>query len=169
MLSEGPEGPVIGRHRVIGEMAGHDLPQPFALRGNGLVHSSPQLHLDLQEFRSHAVPSGLPLQLEVAAARLAAYERETQEVESFRFADSALRATCWPRNGQTRSRGSFPDAATVRIVPSRTHRIAKAPGVSFVFEARHDIIRIPQDDHVARGLAPSPALSPEVERIYSDV
>jgi hypothetical protein len=34
-----------------------------------------------------------------------------------------------------------------------------------MLEADHEVIRIAQDDHVARGLAPSPALGPQVEDV----
>ena len=45
------------------------------------------------------------------------------------------------------------------------HRVPEAPGVGLVLEADDDIIGIAHDDHVARGLAPSPALGPEVEDV----
>ena len=38
-------------------------------------------------------------------------------------------------------------------------------GVRLVLEADDDIIGIADDDHVARGLAPSPALRPEIEHV----
>jgi hypothetical protein len=34
-----------------------------------------------------------------------------------------------------------------------------------LFKTDHDIVRIPHDDHVARGLAPSPAFRPESETV----
>ena len=40
----------IGRHRVVVEVAADDLPQPFALFGNRLVHAPPQRLLDLRSF-----------------------------------------------------------------------------------------------------------------------
>src|ERR1022692_73586 len=38
-------------------------------------------------------------------------------------------------------------------------------GIGFLFKTDHDIVRIPHDDHVARGLAPSPAFRPEIETV----
>jgi hypothetical protein len=38
-------------------------------------------------------------------------------------------------------------------------------GVGFVLEANDEVVGIPHDDHVARGLAPSPAFGPEVEDV----
>ena len=51
-----------------------------------------------------------------------------------------------------------------RLQP-RAHRVPKAAGIGLVFETDHDVIRVADDDHVARGLAPSPALGPEIERV----
>jgi hypothetical protein len=44
-------------HCVIGKEAGDDLPQPLPLLGDGLMHSSSQLPLNLFELRLHAVAS----------------------------------------------------------------------------------------------------------------
>ncbi len=45
-----------------------DVPQPFPLHGNRLVHAPPRLLFDHLELRPHAVPPGLPLDLEFALA-----------------------------------------------------------------------------------------------------
>ena len=45
------------------------------------------------------------------------------------------------------------------------HRIEEAAGVGLVLEADDDVVGIAYDDHVARGLAPSPALGPQVEDV----
>jgi hypothetical protein len=37
LVAECPHGPTIGRHRMVGEEAGHDLPQPLPLLGDRLV------------------------------------------------------------------------------------------------------------------------------------
>jgi hypothetical protein len=34
-----------------------------------------------------------------------------------------------------------------------------------VLKAYHDVIRIPQDDHIAFGFPPSPPLGPEIEDV----
>ena len=40
-----------------------------------------------------------------------------------------------------------------------------APGVAIVLEADNEVVGIAHEDHVARGLTPSPAHGPEVERV----
>src|SRR3954454_9033002 len=45
------------------------------------------------------------------------------------------------------------------------HRIPETPGVGLVLETDYGVIGIAHDDHVARGLAPSPACGPEIEDV----
>ena len=45
------------------------------------------------------------------------------------------------------------------------HIVPEAPGVGLMLEADDEVVGIPNHDHVARGLAPSPALGPEVENV----
>ena len=164
MVAEGAERPV-GRHRMVGEVADDDLPQPLPLPGNGLVHAPSQLVLDLPELRLHAVAAALPMDLEVAPAGLAADEGEAQEVEGLRLAKPA------PRALGRREAAELDQAGLVRMQRQRellqplTHRIPEAPGVGLVLETDHNVIRVAHEDHVAGGLAPSPALGPEVEDV----
>src|SRR5512147_2919118 len=60
VVAERPQGPAIGRHRMVGEEAANNLPQPLPLLGDRLVPSPPHLLLDLLELGSHAVSPGLP-------------------------------------------------------------------------------------------------------------
>ena len=75
------------------------------------------------------------------------------------------------------SRGSAPRSAELdqagllrmqrqRELPQPfAHRVPEAPGVVLTLEADDDVVGIPDHDHVARGLAPSPAFGPEVENV----
>ena len=51
------------------------------------------------------------------------------------------------------------------LLQPRAHLVQEASGVSLVLEADDEVVGIPHDDHVARGLAPSPALGPEIENV----
>ena len=66
----------VGRHCMVVEVAADDLPQPFPLFGDRPVHPPSQCLLDLPQLRPHAIPSGLPLDLELARAAFAANEGE---------------------------------------------------------------------------------------------
>jgi hypothetical protein len=59
----------------------NDVPQPFSLKWDRLVHAPPHLLFDHLELCPHAVAPGFPLKLEFALASLAADEGEAQEVE----------------------------------------------------------------------------------------
>ena len=72
---------------------GNDLAQPFPLAGDWLVASASHFFLHCREPHLQAVASGLPPEQEAAPPRLAADEREAQEVEGFRLTQPALRAS----------------------------------------------------------------------------
>ena len=52
-----------------------------------------------------------------------------------------------------------------RLLQPLAHRIPEAPGVRLVLKANDDVVGVAHDNHVARGLAPSPAFGPEVEGV----
>ena len=89
MVPEHVQCPSIGRHGVVVEVAADDMPQPFPLVGDRLVHAPPHLLFDHLELRPHAVAPGLPFDLEFARVGFAADEGEAQEVEGLRLAEPA--------------------------------------------------------------------------------
>src|SRR6185295_6783944 len=76
VVPERIECAAVCRHRMIREVAGHDLPQPFPLFGDWLVHPPSQLLLDFLEPRPHAVAAGFSLEREAPLACLSADEGE---------------------------------------------------------------------------------------------
>jgi hypothetical protein len=68
VVAERVKRATICRHRMIREEAGYDLPQPFPLFGDRLMHSPSHLLLDLLERRPHAIDTGFSLQCEAPAA-----------------------------------------------------------------------------------------------------
>ena len=62
VVAERAECTTVCRHRVIRKEAGHDLPQPFALFWDRLVHPLSHVLLDSLELRPHAVATGFSLQ-----------------------------------------------------------------------------------------------------------
>src|SRR5688572_28630341 len=85
--AEGGERATVGRHRMVVEVSGDDLFQPLPLSGDRLMHPPPQLLFDRLQLRPHTIGSGLPFDLELAPARLAADEDEAQEAEGLRFTE----------------------------------------------------------------------------------
>src|SRR5882672_9137037 len=62
--AEGGKRATVGRHRVVIEVPGDDLSQPFPLLRDRLMHAPSQLLFDFLELRPHAVATGLTLDLE---------------------------------------------------------------------------------------------------------
>src|SRR6266568_9084325 len=79
----------VGRHGMIVEVALDDLSQPFPLDRDRLVPTPPQFLFDHLHLRPHAIGPGLPFDLELAPARLAADEDEAQEAEGLRLTEPA--------------------------------------------------------------------------------
>ena len=52
-----------------------------------------------------------------------------------------------------------------KLLQPLAHLVQEAPGVALVLEADDEVVGVAHDDHVARGLAPSPALGPEIEGV----
>jgi hypothetical protein len=86
MVAKGRERVDVGGHGVVIEEPARDPSQPLALFWDRLVHAPSQRLLDFQQLGPHAVASAFPVDQELAGARLAADEREAQEMEGFRFA-----------------------------------------------------------------------------------
>src|SRR5258706_9646385 len=147
---------------MIGEEPPHDLRQPSPLFGYRLVHSPSQLLLDLRELCPHAVAPGFPFKLELARARAPADENEAQELEGFRFSEPAPCASVRRMATKLDQAGLFPVERPRELLQSLSHRVPEAPSVRLMLETDHKNVGIPTDDHVARGLAPSPALGPEI-------
>jgi len=165
VVAEGAGRAIVGRHGEILEVSRDDLPQPSPLLGDGPVHALAQTFFDLSRFRPHAVGSGLPFEQEAALARFAANEGEAEEVEGLRFAEAASLSV------GRREAAKLDQARLVRMQRQRefpkplAHRVPEAPGVALVLKTDDEVVGISHDDHVARGLALSPALGPEVEDV----
>src|ERR1044071_1457937 len=150
---------------MIGEVAINDAPEPFPLVGDRLVHAPLQLLLDLLELRPHAVCPALPLNLEFAGLCFAADEGEAQEAEGLRLAEPTPFAALGRKATELDKPGLLRVQRERELPQPLAHRVEEAPGVALVLRAHNEVVGIAHDDHVARGLPPSPALGPEVEGI----
>ena len=79
VVSKRAQRRAVGRHGVVGEISGDDLPEPFPSFGNWPVHSPSQRLLDLPELCPHAVATRLPPDPEVASLGLIANEHKAVE------------------------------------------------------------------------------------------
>src|SRR5712672_1793969 len=129
VVSECRNRGAVGRHRVVGEIPGNDLPEPFSCFRNRLVHLPSQSFLDFLELGPHAVTARLPLDLEITPPRFAANEHKTQELEGLRLGEPALLAVL------RRKATELNQAGLVRVKRQRelpqpfAHRVPKAPSL----------------------------------------
>ena len=90
---------------------------------------------------------------------------EPQELEGLRLSEPA------PGASVHRMAAKLDQAGLLRIERQRellhplAHYFPEAPGVSLVLKPNDDVVGIAHNDHVTRGLAPSPAFGPEVEGV----
>src|SRR5713101_5574911 len=70
------ECPKVRRHRMEVEVASDDVPQPFPLNADRLMHTPSHLLFDHPQLHPHTVPPGLPFDLEFTRAGFAADEGE---------------------------------------------------------------------------------------------
>src|SRR3954462_9500717 len=150
---------------MVGEVSGGGLPQPFPDLRNWLVHSLSQRFLEFPQLRHHTIPARLPPELEVAPSGFGTDEYKAEELEGLRFAEPAhLAVSC-------REAAELDQAGLLRVQRQRkrpqpfAHLLQEAPGFVLMLEAHDDVVGIPDHDHVARGLTPSPACGPEVENV----
>src|SRR6202163_1620445 len=75
--------------RVLVNAPGDPLLQPSSLLGNRLMHAPSQFLFDGLQLCLHAIPPGLPFDLEFTPTSLAADKGEAQEGEGLRFTKPA--------------------------------------------------------------------------------
>src|SRR5712671_7634029 len=150
---------------MIGEEASDHLLEPGPLLGDRLVHAPSQFLLDPPERCPHAIAPCCSFDKELPTAVAFTDEGKAEKVEGLRFSEPAMSASF------RRKAAKLDQAGLVRVERQRelleplAHIVPEAPGVSLVLEADDNVISIAHEDHVARGLVPSPALGPEVEHV----
>src|SRR5215475_3692257 len=78
---EGPDGPDVAGHRVVGHVAAYHAAQPPPLLRDGLVPALLELVFDLFQLCPHPLRDRDPLDLETSRSRLRADVREAEEIE----------------------------------------------------------------------------------------
>ena len=88
-----------------------------------------------------------------------------KERERLRFAKPALSAPVRRVAAELDQSGFVRMERQRKLTQPLTHRLQEAPGVVLVLETDDDVVGVAHDDHVARGLTPSPAFGPEIEAV----
>src|SRR2546421_4937408 len=152
-------------HRVVCEEASDHLLDPSPLLGDWLVHPPSQPLLDLPELGPHAITPCDPLDEELPTAVAFTDEGKAEEVEGLRLAEPTLSASVRRKAAELDQASLFRIERQRELLEPLAHVVPESSGVSFVLKAHDEVVGIAHHDHVARGLAPSPALSPEVEHV----
>src|SRR6476659_9907971 len=137
----------------------------FPCSGIGLCirrRNSPLTSLSFAVMRSRRVVRWIKKR---SSACRAADQSKAQEVEGLRFAKPALLSL------GRRTAAKLNQSGLVRVQRQRellqplTHCVPEAAGVTLMLKAYDQVVGISHYDHVARGLAPSPALGPKIEGV----
>src|SRR5216683_1096445 len=116
-------------------MPENDLPQPFPVFRDWMVHSAPQLHLDVEKLRPHAVAPGLPFKLEGSLAGFPTDEREPQEHKGLRFSETLSLALGRSMATKLNQPGLVGMERQRELLKSCSHRIEEATCVVLALEA----------------------------------
>src|SRR3954464_11583356 len=135
VVSKRAQRRAVGRHGVVGEISGDDLPEPFPSFGNWPVHSPSQRLLDLPELCPHAVATRLPPNPEVASMGLIANEHKAQEREGLRLGTSAPLAVLGRKATELNQPGLCRMERQRELPQPVAHRVPEAPGVDLMLEA----------------------------------
>src|SRR6202021_2263893 len=129
------------------------------------MHAPSQFLLDPPERCPHAIAPCCSFDKEPPTTVALTDEGKAKKGEGLRFSDPPMSASF------RRKAAELDQAGLVRIERQRelleplAHIVPETPGVSLVLEADDNVISIAHENHVARGLVPSPALGPEVEHV----
>src|ERR1700730_11670068 len=165
VVSKRAQRRAVGRYGVVSEISGNDLREPFPGFRNWPVHSMSQCLLDFPERRAHAVAARLPPDPEVTPLGFIENEHEAQELEGFRFGTSAPLAVLRRKATELNQAGLLRMKRQRELPQPVAHRVPEAASVVLMLEAHDCVIGVSDHDHVARGLAPSPAFGPEIEDV----
>src|SRR6202521_1904242 len=120
------------------------------------MHAPSQFLFDGLQLCLHAVPPGLPFDLEFAPTSFAADKGEAQEGEGLRFTEPAPLAVFRREASKLDQPGLLQMNLQYKLLYPLTHLVEKATGVSIVLEANNEVVDVAHDDHIARSLTPSP-------------
>src|SRR6516162_3168231 len=151
------------RHGVVSQPAAEHLGKPFALRFDAVVAGRLELFLDLSQLRPHPLADRCPSEHEAAAVSTGrAIVREPKEVERLRLAEPSGAAGGDGLLAEFDEPRLFGMEAKVELAHARREVFKKPFRIVLMLEADNRVVRIADDDHVARRLALSPLTNPEI-------
>src|SRR6266542_2005208 len=155
----------VAGHGVVGEMSSHDAREPASLCFEGPMASSHQQGSDLAQLRRHSLRDRLSQQQEAPVLGRRAVVREAQELERLRPAEAPLLALLGgepPEADQARLLGIQPQPKLGQAL----RQVSPEPlRVRAMLKPQHDVVGVPDDEHVTAGMLPAPLLGPQIEEV----
>ena len=155
---------VVG-YGVVVEPADRDLTQPVPDLIGRLMLPPHELRLDLLHLGPQPIAPALALDEEPAVAIAGTDVREAKEVEALRLAVPALLTVRRREAAELEQAGLLRMQRQPELSQPISHRCQQPLGVVPVLHADYDIVGVADNDDGPAGLAPSPALGPQVEDI----
>ena len=165
LCPEGPDGPDVAGHRVVGHVAAYHAAQPPPLLRDGLVPALLELVFDLFQLCPHPLRDRDPPDLETPRPGLPADVREAEEIGRFRLPGAPRR----PAHGREPAELDQARLARVQLQAESREPVAEVPqelpGVSQMLEPGDEVVGEAHDDHVAARVPPPPPIGPQVKDI----
>jgi hypothetical protein len=156
---------VVSGHGVVIEPALDDLAKPAACALYVRMQATQQLRFDLLQLGSHLLGNRCAFDGKRAFPRLATDVGEAEKVERFRFTLTPL-GSAFGRIATELDQAGFLrvelQSEFEKPVPEFSETAFR---VVLLLEPDDEIIRVPDDDHIARCPALSPVRNPEVENV----
>jgi hypothetical protein len=163
--AEGRHRVDVAGHGVVGEVTPHHARHPAPLLGDGELPAAPKLGFYLLQLCPHPLLDSDAPKPEASISGLPAQVREAQEVERLRLPQPPLSSV------RCREAAELDQASLVRVqlqVELReplTKIGEELLCITEMLEPDYEVIREPDDDHVAPGVLPPPLPDPAVEDV----
>ena len=150
----------VAGYRMVVEPALYHATQPTPHLGDIMVHPSPEGLADRLEGRTHPLTDGLSLDREPALPGRSAVMREPQEVEGIRLALAPAPPVFCRETAELQEPGLVGVQPQAELRHASLQQTQERLGLGPVLESHHEIIGVPDDDHIATGRVTSPMVRP---------
>src|SRR5712671_587554 len=163
------DGRTVGGHAVVAREAANHRAQPLSLFGNRRVHPLPEFGFDLLKFPTQPLAHRLTdYRVHSVTPLLPADVREAEKVECFR---PTLTAPL-PVFDRIGTEFQQPRLLRVQRQTKLSESLLQFSQTPFRFrlglESDHEVVRPPDDDHIALSLRCSPVMNPQIQDIVKE-
>src|SRR6516165_6483403 len=164
-MEEPPKTKAVAGYGEVVEMPLEEQVQPLSGRGDGIVHSFAQFHLQRLKLRHHPFLDRLAPDDKSPGLGSRAEMREAEEVESLRLPLPSLFALLGREAAEADQPGLGWMQRQFELAQALVQILQERPGLVLMLKAGDEVVRVADDDHVAARLILTPAIGPQIERI----